>query len=251
MSTEGAGWWNDIWAGGLSRQADGPEAPTWTNEIDTRKIAFLEGKGPSAGEALEVGCGSARLLCRVGRTRPGLRLVALDNADAAIAQAHATAAVFGVAVDGVLGNALSHPFDSNRFDMVLSGGLLEHFDEPRAVLSEMVRVIKPGGLFYADVVPRKVSWYRMGEMSRMLRSPWLAPGVLESSFLAPEYVRWLEELGCEQVEVVSCGVYPSTVARLPGALRRAAAGAFGMLDGTLLADLTGWYFMLSAVKRAA
>jgi ubiquinone/menaquinone biosynthesis C-methylase UbiE len=179
-----------------------------------------------------------------------MRLVALDSAEAALAQARATATAFGVSVEGVEGDALSLPFGSDRFDLVLSGGLLEHFDEPRAVLSEMIRVLKPGGTLYADVVPRKVSWYRKGEMARMLRSPWLAPGVLESSFMAPEYVRWLEELGCKEIEVVSCGVYPSLVARLPGALRRAAANVFGKLDGTLLADLVGWYFMISAVKAA-
>ncbi|MFO0662144.1 MAG: methyltransferase domain-containing protein [Polyangiaceae bacterium] len=248
MANDGQSWWNQMWQQGMSQGTESPDAPTLPNDIDRRKIDFLQGRIPSTGEALGVGCGSARLLCRVGGQWSGVRLVALDNADAALAQARATASTFGVTIDTVNGNALDLPFENNRFDAVLSGGLLEHFTDPRLVLAEMVRVLKPGGTLYADVVPRKLSWYRRAEAKRMLRSPWLAPGVFESSYLAPEYVRWLEELSCTRIETKWCGVYPHAINKLPTSIRRAVSNGLGALDGTLLADAAGWYFMLSASK---
>lgn len=38
------------------------------------------------------------------------------------------------------------PFDSNRFDVVVSTEVLEHLGAPFMILSEIVRVLRPGGL---------------------------------------------------------------------------------------------------------
>ena len=48
------------------------------------------------------------------------------------------------------------PFKNASFEVVLSGGLLEHFPDPLPVLTEMVRILRPGGIFYADVVPSEI-----------------------------------------------------------------------------------------------
>jgi len=140
------------------------------------------------------------------------------------------------------GDAARLPFRDGAFDLVLSGGLLEHFEEPRTVVSEMVRLLRPGGVFYADVVPRKLSLYRARELPRMLRHADLMEGVHESAFGPRHYCAILSELGCRDLRVRAAGVYPPGSG--PGWARRTAA-----LDGTRFAEWLGWYFMIAA-RRA-
>ena len=42
-------------------------------------------------------------------------------------------------------------FDTNTFDIVFSAGLLEHFNEPEKIVSEMSRILKPGGLLIIQI----------------------------------------------------------------------------------------------------
>lgn len=232
--------WDRDWVSHPNRD-DSPHAPTLPNWIDERKVDFLAGDLPRTGRALEVGCGSARLLARMGRTAP-LDLVALDPAPNALALARHTARLFDVRMRCVSGDALSLPFADGSFDLVLSGGLLEHFRDPEPVLAEMVRVLKPGGTFYADVVPRKFSFYRVLEYGRIRRTEWFMPGVYESRLGPGRYVKALGEMGCDRVRVRDAGVYPPRFGR-----RMAAATRF--LDGTPIARWLGWYFMVAARRR--
>jgi len=62
-------------------------------------MEFLRPYLPSEGTVAELGCGSARLLARIGRERPGLKLVAVDYEETAVELAAASAG--GAATDGV------------------------------------------------------------------------------------------------------------------------------------------------------
>jgi len=242
--------WKETWTESLRHASPDHDAATWLNEIDRRKMKLLFPYLPKSGRAIEVGCGSARLLCRVGRAAP-LSLTALDSEPAALELAGETARAFGVRIEPVQADVRALPFADNSFDLILSGGLLEHFKDPMPVLAEMVRVIRPGGTFYADVVPRKISLYRHGEARRIRESPWLAPGVYESSFGPRDYAPWLSELGVENVRLTSCGVYPNFIGhRLPSWLRRAVSGSLEPLDGGAIAARWGWYFVIVGRKRA-
>ena len=50
------------------------------------------------------------------------------------------------------------PYDSATFDVVLSVGVLEHVPNDRASLAEIVRVLKPDGLFFCFFLPTRLSW---------------------------------------------------------------------------------------------
>jgi len=43
------------------------------------------------------------------------------------------------------------PFEDGSFDVVVAGELLEHLRDPRRVVSEVLRVLRPGGTFVASV----------------------------------------------------------------------------------------------------
>lgn len=217
------------------------EAPVIENRIDALKMEFLQPVLPPSGVAVEVGCGSARLLARIGLASR-LSLIAVDTSQEALKVAALTAEKTGLEMEFRKADARSLPLPASSVDLVLSGGLLEHFPDPEPVLHEMVRVLKPGGIFYADVVPRKFSLYRLRELGRMIRSPYMLPGVFESGLGPAYYRRTLADLGCQDIVVRSCGVYPGFGSRRLLPLTK-------WLDGTPIADLLGWYFMIRGRKR--
>lgn len=69
---------------------------------------------------------------------------------------------------------LSQEFE-NRFDLAWSQGLVEHFDDPRAVVRSHIRAVKPGGTVLISV-PYKFSyhvlWYKFTR-PKILRRFWL------------------------------------------------------------------------------
>jgi SAM-dependent methyltransferase len=232
--------WDHAWSGAGAGGTPDLSAPTLENAIDEGKLRFLESLLPVSGRVVEVGCGSARLLARVSERRT-LGLLGVDASEAALGVARATSALIGRPIRTIRADARALPLASGSFDGVLSGGLLEHFENPGPVLSEMVRILRPGGLFYADVVPRKFSLYRLADARRMARSPWLLPGVYESSLGSEYYARTLRRLGCTGIRVAWAGVYPRR-----GALR--CLPWTRVLDGTRWAAALGWYFMVAATR---
>lgn len=51
------------------------------------------------------------------------------------------------------GDAADTGFESNRFDTVIMNDSMEHVGNPEAVLSEMARILKPGGRLYINFPP--------------------------------------------------------------------------------------------------
>ena len=51
------------------------------------------------------------------------------------------------------------PFDDNSFDLVCCCDVLEHVEDVAKVISEINRVLKPGGLFIYDTVNRTLMSY--------------------------------------------------------------------------------------------
>lgn len=52
----------------------------------------------------------------------------------------------------------SLPFDDNSFDLVVSFQVLEHTRDPEKVLTEAIRVLKPGGFLYFNVPNHNFIW---------------------------------------------------------------------------------------------
>jgi SAM-dependent methyltransferase len=50
------------------------------------------------------------------------------------------------------------PYETETFDVVLSVGVLEHVSNEGASLGEIVRVLKPNGLFFCFFLPTQLSW---------------------------------------------------------------------------------------------
>jgi SAM-dependent methyltransferase len=234
--------WAENWSS-VANTVEPPDAPTWINDRDRMLMDFVLPYLPPEGVFAELGCGSARLLARVGLARPGSKLIAIDYEAQAVRLVQETARAYGVPIEAHLGDVNRLAFADGSFDVVLSGGLLEHFTNPQLVLSEMVRTLKPGGVLLAWVVPRKTfSFHR--PLHRIL-----GPQVYRTSYLGRHYERWLRELGLEEVRSLSKGLYPPLFHHLPTLPRRAIERTFRAFDGTWLADWLGYFFFVAGRKR--
>lgn len=116
---------------------------------------------------LDVGAGFGRHVFECARR--GADVVALDYAEDEVVETRATlgAMVEAGEIDlarfkGVLrGDATRLPFADASFDKVITSEVLEHIQDDVAAISEMIRVLKPGGMFAATVPawgPEKINW---------------------------------------------------------------------------------------------
>jgi len=117
---------------------------------------FQELMGPLAttkGRVLEVGCGRGSLSSYFAHN--GWDCTLLDFSPSVLDTAQAVFKRNGHSASFVPGDANQLPFADNSFDVTCSIGLLEHFEDVRKVMSEQLRVLKPGGWFLGYVVPER------------------------------------------------------------------------------------------------
>jgi SAM-dependent methyltransferase len=56
------------------------------------------------------------------------------------------------------------PFSDASFDAVTAYSFIDHLDDPAAVLAEVFRVLRPGGVFYADLIPNRLFWQALTDL---------------------------------------------------------------------------------------
>jgi ubiquinone/menaquinone biosynthesis C-methylase UbiE len=107
---------------------------------------------------LDVGCGEGRTTEIVGRAVDA-RVVGMDLESVVVEDAARSVA----GASFVVGSALNLPFEDHSFDLVLATEVLEHLDQPRAALEEMLRVARRALLVTVPHEP----WWRLGNMARL------------------------------------------------------------------------------------
>jgi SAM-dependent methyltransferase len=134
--------------GSHSAEYFGDSRDYWWNE-DFIKLMAERWRLHRVHEALDVGCGVGhwgRLLSVV--LPEGARVTGVDRDPFWIEKAAERAQARGQ--DGrfryLVGLADKLPFDNDSFDLVTCQTVLIHVPDPRAVIAEMIRVTKPGGL---------------------------------------------------------------------------------------------------------
>jgi ubiquinone/menaquinone biosynthesis C-methylase UbiE len=96
---------------------------------------------------LEIGCGTGNLLTALGRRAPDIEAVGIDPDPAALRRARRKAARRRLPIRYEQAFAGNLPQPDASFDRVLSSFMLHHLDEEerRRALSEVQRVLRPGG----------------------------------------------------------------------------------------------------------
>ena len=95
-----------------------------------------------SSRVLEVGCGSGEMAARV-HDLPGVTLVATDVSDEHVELTAARG------IDARHADICYLPFDAESFDVVYAGGMLDQVRDIERALSEVRRVLRPGGTFVA------------------------------------------------------------------------------------------------------
>lgn len=132
---------------------------------------------PDTSHILDVGTGTARIpieICQRDRTA---HVVAIDLSPSMLDLAQANVALEGLTerIRLRLIDAKQSPFADNQFSAVISNSIVHHIPEPRFVLAEIVRVVRPGGLIFVrdlmrppdrDTLEHLVELYAAGETAQ-------------------------------------------------------------------------------------
>jgi ubiquinone/menaquinone biosynthesis C-methylase UbiE len=117
--------------------------------VNARFVAdFLEAHGPCrGGEVLDVGTGTAQIPLALCAADPSARVLGIDLAAAMLDLGRANVAGAGLAdrVRLALGDAKALGLVAGSFEAVISNSIVHHIADPLPVLSEMARMVAPGG----------------------------------------------------------------------------------------------------------
>lgn len=97
----------------------------------------------SGKKILEVGCGIGSDLLQFAKA--GADVIGIDLSPKSASLAKSQLQAYGYQGDVRTADAESLPFPDNLFDLVYSWGVLHHTPNPEKAISEIHRVIKPGG----------------------------------------------------------------------------------------------------------
>ncbi len=93
-------------------------------------------------------------------------------------------------------------FDSDSADVIYSNAVIEHVDSPRQVFEEAFRILRRGGLFYADTVNiDSYTWAFLGKQWKLVD-----PSVHLHLFSPSSLRRLCESVGLEVVKMTTHGV---------------------------------------------
>jgi len=108
---------------------------------------------PKTGKVLELGCGAGQFIRGIKKIKSDLNCYGCDISWSAIQKAKS----FEDKINYKISEENSLPYDDDLFDTVLIYDVLEHVENPNAILEEVNRILKPNGTFYM-FVPCEGDW---------------------------------------------------------------------------------------------
>jgi len=123
-----------------------------------RKVRHMKRTLDSLGvearaHGLDLGCGHGWYACAM--TKLGYRVTGIDRSSSQIRMAQQYAKEQNVACGFQSADAATLPFEDGQFDFAYAINMLHHVVDPceqRKVLAEIVRVLKPGGVFFLQEI---------------------------------------------------------------------------------------------------
>ena len=126
---------------------------TLQNLVPARLLEFDPVVGDWRGQlVLDLGCAGGFMAEALAAR--GALVTGLDPAGEAVAAAAARSRATGSNVDYLVGTGEHLPFTDASFDIVVCVDVLEHVQDLAAVIGQIRRVLRPGGLFLFDTINR-------------------------------------------------------------------------------------------------
>lgn len=125
----------------------------------------------SGKRVLDVGCGNGYVTCKFAQA--GASVVAVDLTDKGVELTKARLSLAGLEADVRRADAESLPFGDDTFDVVVSFGVLHHTPDTETAISEIHRVLRPGGRFLLMLYHRNSFAYRvLFQIKRLIQPSW-------------------------------------------------------------------------------
>jgi 2-polyprenyl-6-hydroxyphenyl methylase / 3-demethylubiquinone-9 3-methyltransferase len=144
---EGERWWHSDFSLNLIKTFFNPVRLGYSKKI-LEKLKI----NPDNKTALEIGCGGGLLCEEIARL--GFDTAGIDPSEQSLAAASEHAGENGLEIKYIRGTGEALPFPDNSFDTVFCCDVLEHVRDLPRVISEISRVLIPGGVFIYDTFNR-------------------------------------------------------------------------------------------------
>ena len=164
---------------------------------EIRKWMRLVGK-TEVGDALEIGCGLGRGAGLLVEQMGFRNVVAFDLEERLVVRAaKARREQLKEKVSFYVGDAQDLPFQASRFDAVVNFGIIHHVLDWRRCISEISRVLRPGGYFFFEEIfpPLYANFF----MKHIVAHP------TEDRFDEPQFLGTLRSEGLHLVDGVPTG----------------------------------------------
>lgn len=255
-----AAYWNDVYGGddlqGLIYRRRMEEAAAWVRDL-----------GPQPGTAaLDVGCGAGLMTAELAGA--GYDVTGIDSSASMVQTARRALAEHGLGDRVTLTRADVHqlPFEADQFALVVALGVLPWLHDPASAVTELARVLAPGGTLILTADNRR----RLNRLVELRENPLLGPlrpisRTVRSrggrSYGAPSYRHTPHEVDAMLSNAGIAVVRRATVGYGPFTLlgRRLLPDAVGRSLHERLAVSTrrhprlrgvGWHYLVAGVKRA-
>jgi 2-polyprenyl-3-methyl-5-hydroxy-6-metoxy-1,4-benzoquinol methylase len=168
----GQQYWNDLWAGSEMPAAVDPADRALHNWINRRYHRLFQrlfaGADTSRMRLLEIGCGKSAWLPYFAREF-GFSVGGLDYSPVGCHMARDILEANGVRADVVCADLFAPPSGMvGQFDVVVSFGVVEHFEDTAGCLAALARLLKPGGMLITTI-PNLVGW--IGSVQKRINRP--------------------------------------------------------------------------------
>lgn len=197
---------------------------------------------------LDVGCGVGQeVRTLAGAVGPRGRVVGVDLGEAIIDEAQRRFAGSGLPVEFRVGNAGGLDFPNDSFDLARAERVIEYVDDPRAMLAEMVRVIRPGGSVLLFDFDYRGSIVDASDRTLSRRIDQIVIASVPNGEIGAQLPRLCREAGLENIRVLPrmCSVPFFVYAAMTKAATRDALAA-----GTLSAEeFRRWWDEMETAER--
>lgn len=148
---------------------------------------------------LDMGCGAGLLANDLALS--GHKVTGIDLSTSSLKVAESRDSTHSVRYQ--VGDVYKVPFPNESFDVVTVMDLLEHVSDPRRVIAEATRVLRPGGLFFFNTFSKSpLAWLIVIKGMEWFVRNTPADYHVYSLFINPETLNeWLEDVGMQVMEV--------------------------------------------------
>ena len=182
---------------------------------------------------LDIGCGAGGLL--LAARKNGWNAQGLEVAG------QATEHVRSLGFEVFHGELQQAEFPSQHFDVITAAEILEHLSEPRLLVQEVARILRPGGLFWTTTP------HAHGLSARVLGLKWrcVCPPEHLQLFSVAGIKSLLRDVGFRQIRFQTTGCNPIEILHAMGAKKDAPKA----LDQRFDRVLTGYQLNESLMKN--